>query len=87
MITLDDLTILAGEPELPDGLVCASDIMRPPIALAEHDTLRAAYDLLVLSGLRELPVLGAGRRVVGLLNEVAVVHAYLRAKRLPPAAP
>ena len=88
MITLDDLTALADEPELPGGLVNAADIMRPPIALRDHDTLHAAYNRLVASGLRELPVTDAARRVVGLINEIAIAHAYLRARHAPalPAA-
>jgi CIC family chloride channel protein len=86
MITLEDLTLLAGEPELPGGLVNAVDVMRPAIALRDQDTLRAAYDRMVSSGLRELPVVDAERRVVGLVNEVAIAHAYLRARH-PPALP
>jgi CIC family chloride channel protein len=86
MITLDDLTIVADEPHLRDGLVNAADLMRPPVALTERDTVRAAYELLIASGLRELPVVDPARRVVGLVSEVAVAHAYLQAKRarLPP---
>lgn len=80
MITLDDLTVLAGEPELPGALVTAADVMRPPIALREHDTLRTAYDRMVSSGLRELPVVDAGRRVIGLVNEIAIARAYLQAR-------
>jgi CBS domain-containing protein len=86
MITLDDLTMLADVAELPGGLINAADIMRPPIALREHDTLHAAYNRLVTSGLRELPVVDAARRVIGLINEVAIAHAYLRARH-PPAVP
>jgi CIC family chloride channel protein len=85
MITLDDLTVLAAEPELPGGLVNAADVMRPPITLREHDTVRVAYDLMVSSGLRELAVVNAQRRVVGLVNEVAIAHAYLQARRTGPA--
>jgi len=88
MITLEDLTILAGEPDLRDGLVYASDIMRSPISLTETDTVRAAYDVLVSSGLRALPIVGADRRVVGLVTEVAIAHAYLQARRPQlPAGP
>ena len=86
MITLEDLTILAGEPQLRDGLVYASDIMRSPISLTETATVRAAYDLLVSSGLRELPIVGADRRVVGLVNEVSIAHVYLQARRPQRAA-
>ena len=87
MIALDDLTVLAGEPELPGGLITAADVMRPPIALREHDTLRAAYDRMMASGLRELPIVDAGRRVVGLVNEVAIAHAYLQARHAPALVP
>ena len=81
MIALDDLTVIAGEPQLHDGLINAADVMRPPIALREHDSLRTAYDRLVSNGLRELPVIDSGGRVVGLINEVAIAHAYLQARR------
>jgi CIC family chloride channel protein len=86
MITLDDLTFLAGEPQLQTGLVNAADIMRPPISLTERDTLAAAYDLLAASGLHELPIIDGARRVVGLVNEVAIAHAYLAARRARAAA-
>lgn len=81
MIMLEDLAILAGEPQLQDGLVNAADLMRPALALTERDSLRTAYDLLARSGLRELPVVDAERRVVALVNEVAIAHAYLEARR------
>jgi CIC family chloride channel protein len=86
MITLDDLTTLADMPELPGSLVNAADLMHPPIALREHDTVHAAYNRLVTSGLRELPVVDADGRVIGLVNEVAIAHAYLRTRH-PPAIP
>jgi chloride channel protein, CIC family len=81
MITLEDLTLLAAEPHLQSGLVNASDLMRPPIWLAERDNLRTAHDRLVSSGLRELPVVDRDRRVVALINDVAIAHAYLQARR------
>jgi CIC family chloride channel protein len=87
MIALEDLTLLAGEPQLQSGLVNAADIMRPPIALGERDTLRTAHDLMVSSGLRELPIVDADRRVVALVNEVAIAHTYLQARRPRAAAP
>jgi CIC family chloride channel protein len=81
MILLEDLTLLAGEPQLQNGLVNAADIMRPPITLAESDGLRTAYDRLVTSGLRELPVVDGKRRVIALISDVAIAHAYLQARR------
>ncbi|HEU4726626.1 MAG TPA: chloride channel protein [Kofleriaceae bacterium] len=89
MITLEDLAMLAAEPHLPGGLVNAADLMRPPIWLGERDTLRTAYDRLVSSGVRELPVLDGDRRVIALVSEVAIAHAYLQARRAraEPAGP
>jgi CIC family chloride channel protein len=81
MIALDDLTVIADEPQLHEGLINAADVMRPPIALREQDSLRTAYDRLLSSGLRELPVVDGDGRVVGLINEVAIAHAYLQARR------
>jgi CIC family chloride channel protein len=81
MIALDDLTVIADEPQLHDGLINAADVMRPPIALREQDSLRTAYDRLMSAGLRELPVVDGDGRVVGLINEVAIAHAYLQARR------
>jgi CIC family chloride channel protein len=84
MIVLEDLTLLAGEPQLQNGLVNAADLMRPPIALADHDSVRTAYDRLLASGLRELPVLDANQRVIALISDVAIAHAYLQARRTHP---
>jgi CIC family chloride channel protein len=80
MILLEDLTLLAGEPQLQTALINAADIMRPPIWLGERDNLRTAYDRLVSSGLRELPVLDRDHHVVALVNDVAIAHAYLQAR-------
>jgi hypothetical protein len=41
---------------------------------------------MMSSGLRELPVIDAGRRVVALVNEVAIAHAYLQARHAPALA-
>ncbi len=53
--------------------------------------MRAAYELLASSGLRELPIIDGERRVVGLINDAAIAHAYLGARRAgarrPAAAP
>lgn len=73
--------VAAGEPVLHSGLVNAADLMRPVIALRDHDSLRTAYDRLLSAGLRELPVVDAGGRVVGLVGEPAIAHAYLQARR------
>ncbi|HTR51007.1 MAG TPA: chloride channel protein [Kofleriaceae bacterium] len=81
IITLEDLALLAAEPDLQNGLVTAVDVMRPPIAIVETETVRAAFDLLVSHDLRELPVIDDEQRVVGMIDEVALAHAYMRARQ------
>jgi len=81
IITLEDLAILAAEPQLHDGLVNAVDIMRQPIAIDERETIRAAFDLLALHQLREVPVIDEQRHVIGMIDEVAIAHAYIESRR------
>jgi CIC family chloride channel protein len=85
MITLEDLTILAAEPQLQTGLVTAADIMRPAVAIAEQRTLREAFETLLTAGIRELLVTDDDRHVVGMVDEVALAHAYLEARRVAAA--
>ncbi len=79
IITLDDLTALAAEPEL-DGLVRADDVMRPPVAVRRTDLVSRALDQMTSMGVRELPVIDEERRVIGLLDEAAVAREFMRAR-------
>jgi CIC family chloride channel protein len=56
---------------------CASDLMHPPAALAPDDDLKAAAELILSSGLRQLPVLGPDRQILGFIEESEVTRAYL----------
>jgi CIC family chloride channel protein len=87
IITIEELAILAAEPQLQSGLVTARDIMRAPIAIGDAETVRAAFELLRSSGVRELPVVDSEQRVVGLVDEVAIAHAYLDARRKQDGTP
>jgi CIC family chloride channel protein len=80
IITLEDLTALAAEPDL-GGLVCAADIMRPPVALRPHELVNRALDQMMSIGVRELPVVDDNRRLVGLVDEAAIAHEFMRARR------
>ena len=80
IITLDDVTALAAEPEL-GGVVCAADIMRPPVALRPHDLVSRALDMMTSMGVRELPVVDGERRVIGLVDEAAIAREFMRARR------
>jgi CIC family chloride channel protein len=81
IVTIEELALLAAEPQLQGGLVTAGDLMRPPLSVGEDDTVAAAFELLRASGVRELPVIDGDRHVVGLVDEVAIAHAYLDARR------
>jgi CIC family chloride channel protein len=81
VIRREDLTLLAAEPHLHGGLVNAADIMRPAIAIASDEKLRTAFEMMLAAQVRELPVIDEDRRVVGMIDEVALAHAYLEARR------
>jgi len=85
IVTLPDLAALAGEADLQD-LVCAADVMRPPISLREGDLLHTALELMTTEGVRALPVVDAEGRVLGMIDETAVALAYLHARALRRAA-
>jgi CIC family chloride channel protein len=80
LVTVDDLSLLAAESELLNGLVKATDLMRSPIALRPQDDLRVALQTMVSTGLRELPVIDEQGRILGLLDEAAIAHAYVGAQ-------
>jgi CIC family chloride channel protein len=55
----------------------AADVMQPPAALDPDDDLRKAAELILLSGFRQLPVIGPKQHILGLLEESEVTRAYL----------
>ncbi len=91
LLYAEDLAILKAEPEL-ELVVNAADLMRPPTSVRDDEDLRTAFELLRDEGLREVPVLDAGGRVIGFIDEASIVEALLRAsgsraggsKSIPP---
>ena len=79
IITLEDLTALAAEPDLA-GVTCAADMIRPPVALRQHELVSRALDLMMSIGVRELPVLDEDERFLGLIDEVAIAREYMHAR-------
>lgn len=79
LITLEDLMVLAAESDL-DQLVCATDVMRPPVGLRRHELVTRALELMISTGVRELPVVDDDQRIVGLIDEAAIAHEYVRAR-------
>lgn len=77
LLTLEDLAILAAEPDL-GALVRVADIMRAPIAVPEGMLVSEALDIILSAGVRELPVVDAGLRVLGMLDEAALAREYMR---------
>jgi chloride channel protein, CIC family len=78
IITLEDLAMLAVEHDL-DGLVRATDIMRPPVALGRRDSISRAMRMLQSIGVRELPVIDDAGMLVGLVEEAAIARELVRA--------
>ena len=77
VVTTDELGILASAPELLP-LVNAADLMRPAACARPEDDLRAALEAMIAAGTRQLPVVDADGRCVGMLEEGDIVRAYLR---------
>jgi CIC family chloride channel protein len=57
----------------------AADLMQPVVSVRFDDDLRTATERMVANGLRELPILDAAGRVVGLLDESEIAEVYLKA--------
>ena len=75
---------MSGEGHDARSLV-AADLMQPPLWLTLDQSLIAASELLVRSGLRELPVLDAGGAILGFVDESHAMRAYLEAAALQPS--
>lgn len=75
IISADVLRTLAADPDVRD-LTIAHDMMVAPRTIAETDSLRAALELMFETGTREVLVTGENGRIVGLLDESEVAHAY-----------
>jgi CIC family chloride channel protein len=76
MVCLEDVVGLSEGADA-NGIARASDIMRPPLSLRLDDDLRTAFELMRDHGLRELPATQADGRVVDLVDERAIAHAFL----------
>lgn len=77
VVTLDDLTLLATEPELV-LLTTVSDLMRPPLSVRAEDSLPRALELMVTHGVRDIPVANGEGQLIGILDEATFAMAYLK---------
>lgn len=80
MVTSDALRMLAGEQSgLP--FTIAADVMMRAVVVGLEDDVRAASQVMLSNGLRELLVVDEGGRIIGFLDEADVAKAYLEATK------
>ena len=79
-MTLGDFASLAAEHDL-DGLVRATDLMRPAVPLRGSDPVSRALVLMHELGVRELPVVDETGCVRGLVDEATIARKYMRVRR------
>ncbi len=77
-ITSDAVQLLMACTDM-EGLAIAADLMQPPVAVTESDSLRTAAQLMLDNGLHVLPVIDSRERVIGLVGEVDITRAHLDA--------
>jgi CIC family chloride channel protein len=67
----------------PDGCawMLATDLMGPAVSLRPSDDLRHATEVMVQSGLRELPVVDDAGHVIGFIDEADIAHSYVDASK------
>lgn len=78
VVTSAAVRVISGAAEDTQWAV-AVDLMQGPVSVRLADDLRTATQLMVTHGLRALPVLDAGGKVLGLLDEADIADVYLRA--------
>ncbi len=78
IITVESLRVIASEREL-EGMTVAADILQPPLSLSPDDHLRTAVEAMQANTLREVPVIDATGRIIGLLDEADISRSYLLA--------
>ncbi|HEY2407480.1 MAG TPA: chloride channel protein, partial [Polyangiaceae bacterium] len=77
IITVDELRILASEPDL-HPLANAADLMRSPVSVHPDDDLSIALEAMLTNGIREVPVTDHDGRFIGFIDEATVAKAYLQ---------
>ena len=68
---------VAGELGLPPAGATSRDVMRLAVKVRADDNLRSALELLVEHGLRDVPVVDAAGKLIAILDETAIIRAYL----------
>jgi CIC family chloride channel protein len=77
IVTDEELGILRAAPELMP-VATASDLMRPPVTICDEDTVVLAMERMLAHALKSLPVVDRTGRLVGLVDDVAILAAPAR---------
>ena len=75
LLSSDAIRTIVREDSL-DRVALAADMMAPPVTIGVDDDLHEALEVLLESGLRELPVVDETGSIVGLLDESDVTKSY-----------
>lgn len=78
LLSLSTIHALANQRDA-SALLVAADAMQAPSSVLPSDDLRRATELMIESGLRELPVLDLEGRLVGFLDEADIARSYVDA--------
>jgi len=78
IVTLANLVSLASESHL-EAPIIAADVMQPAPQVRPEDALRAAFELMLAHGIRELPVTDVAGRLLGFVDETSIAHACAQA--------
>ena len=84
----DLIRALAAETNLNSSV--NSIMVRDPVSLQPHDSLATAIGLMSGRGFRQLPVVDAGGRILGVLSAKSILHYLVQhfpkvIYTLPPA--
>jgi CIC family chloride channel protein len=74
------LRLLASE-SADSRWAVAADLMQGPVSVLPEDDLSMATRRLLANGLREIAVVDPGGQLLGVLDEIQIAEAYLRAVR------
>lgn len=80
MISAETLRLLASQPDT-HSWTTAADMMEPLVVVRPTDDLRTAAERLVATRIRALPVVEAGGRLVGFLDETRIAETVLGLRR------
>jgi predicted transcriptional regulator len=77
VVSAASIGLMAPHDGIPAPVV-ASDLMQPPTLLTLDDDLRKVGELILSSGLHQLPVLTTDGKLAGFIDESQVTRAYLK---------